>query len=103
VYTDANLFNPEELEVITESANQILGALESSDLDKTIKKDEVELVLELCGNSSNLVCGYYFVCHERRCLFWLEKFDASDICGEIKVVVSRSHLSELKRGFQPIT
>lgn len=101
IYTDASLYNAEELEVITESAHQILGALQALDPDNKIKKEEIELVLELIPpeDNSEYICGYYFVCHERQCLFWLEEFDASDICNEIKVVVSRSHLSEHKHGF----
>lgn len=62
--------------MITESAIQIqiLGALESLTLDETIEKDEIELVLELnpYEDDSELICGYYFVCYEHRCLFWLE-------------------------------
>jgi hypothetical protein len=53
----------------------------------------VELVLEIVPFKDQLICGYYFVNHNSRCLFWLEEFDAEEICGDIGVV-SLSHLRE---------
>lgn len=63
--------------------------------------DDIELVLEVISSGEGLICGYYFVNHERRCLFWLEKFDANALCKDIRVVVSYSHLGESPRGFGP--
>ena len=47
---------------------------------------DVELVLEpmLSSDGSEIACGYYFVCHENRSLFWLENFDPSSLFGEVK-------------------
>jgi hypothetical protein len=79
--------------VITESADQILGDLVNKTRDENITlPSDVELVLEIVPQDSGLICGYYFVEHRSRCLFWLENFDAEDICADIKAVVSLSHL-----------
>jgi hypothetical protein len=72
-----------------------LGDLENKARDENIElAPDVELVLEIVPWKEDLLCGYYFVEHSSRCLFWLEEFDAEEICEEIKVVVSLSHLRE---------
>jgi hypothetical protein len=96
IYTDANLCDPDELMVITESADQILGNLVNKTRNKNITlPDDIELVLEIVPRDSQgggPKCGYYFVEHRNQCLFWLDKFDAEHICPDIKVMVSFSHL-----------
>ena len=95
IYTDANMDDPDEFVVITESADQILGDLENKARDLNIMlPSDVELVLEIVPLDSGPICGYYFVEHRSRCLFWLEEFDAGGICEDIKVVVSSCHLGE---------
>lgn len=64
--------------------------------------DDVELVLEVISRGDEIICGYYFVNHESRCLFWLTNFDASVICNDIKAVVSSSHLGESPLEFRTI-
>jgi len=99
IYTDANLYDPEELTVIAESANQILTDLKNKAVDDNVMlPTDVELVLEIIPQGPEKICGYYFVNHNSRCLFWLEEFDAEQICNDIKVVVSLSHLR--KSGFE---
>ena len=95
IYTDANLYDSKEFAIITESADQILTQLQNQaqDLHDALP-DDVELVLEIVPFQHKSICGYYFVNHSRRCLFWLEKFDASGICDDVKAVVSLPHLRE---------
>jgi hypothetical protein len=96
IYTDANLYEVNEFLVITESADQILGDLENKARDEGITlPPDIELVLEIVPQAKGPICGYYFVEHKSRCLFWLEEFDAEGICEEIKAVVSLSHLGEI--------
>jgi hypothetical protein len=93
IYTDANLYDPEEFLIISESANQILGDLEIKAQDDNVElPSDIELVLEIVPAEEGPICGYYFINHKSRCLFWLEKFDAEIICAGIYVVVSSSHL-----------
>lgn len=92
VYTEAD---PEDLEIITKLADRILADLaNAAQLANVTLPDDVELVLELVHFSDETICGYYFVNHLHRCLFWIELFDGDGICDEIKVVISESHLSE---------
>jgi len=87
------MYDREELLIITESANQLLTDLTNKVLDESVTlPNEIELVLEIHTQGTEKICGYYFVEHSSRCLFWLEQFDAEGICDEIKVVVSMSHL-----------
>jgi hypothetical protein len=82
--------------IITESANQILTDLKNKALDENVTlPTDVELVLEIHAQVTEMVCGYYLVEHSSRCLFWLEAFDVEEICNEIKAVVSLSHLRKL--------
>ena len=72
-----------------------MGDLESKARDENINlPSDIELVLEIVPWDNEVICGYYFVEHSSRCLFWLEEFDAEGICEEIKAVVSLSHLRE---------
>jgi hypothetical protein len=93
IYTDANLYDPEEFLIISESANQILGDLEIKARDDNVELPlDIELALEVVPAEGGPICGYYFINHKSRCLFWLDDFDAGGICSEIKAVVSLSHL-----------
>ncbi|CAA7270068.1 unnamed protein product [Cyclocybe aegerita] len=47
-----------------------------------LPKDDICLVLEF-RQSGN--CGYYFVNHTRKCLFWLDEFDAIDFLWAVRV------------------
>ena len=96
IYTDADLYDPGQFTIITESSDQILGELENMARDKNVTLPPgVELVLEIIPLKDDFICGYYFVNHNSRCLFWLQEFDAEEICDDIRVVVSLSHLREL--------
>jgi len=82
--------------IIAESANQILTDLKNKALDENVTVPmDVELVLEIHAQGTEMICGYYLVEHSSRCLFWLEAFDAEEICNEIKAVMSLSHLRKL--------
>jgi hypothetical protein len=56
--------------------------------------NDIELVLDLtqCDDGSTK-CGYYFVNHASRSLFWLDDFDARCICTI--PIVSFSHLGRV--------
>jgi hypothetical protein len=59
-----------------------------------------ELVLELIqADGADLMCGYYFVDHENRCLFWVEPIEMSVLLMEVKGVTCPSHISASSRTF----
>lgn len=95
ILTDADICDPQIFTVVDESANQLLSELhQRASEDNVAIPPDVELVLELIVWDDDVFCGYYFVEHRSRNLFWLDEFDASDICADIKVVVSQDHLRE---------
>ncbi|KJA18441.1 hypothetical protein HYPSUDRAFT_45303 [Hypholoma sublateritium FD-334 SS-4] len=48
----------------------------------TLPSHDVCLVLEFRQSGR---CGYYFVDHRTRCLFWLEKYDAMEFLAQVRV------------------
>ena len=73
--------------------NQILGDLEIKAQDDNVElPSDIELAVEVIPTEEGPICGYYFINHKSRCLFWLDEFDAGEICLEINAVVSLSHL-----------
>jgi hypothetical protein len=70
-----------------------LGDLEIKARDDNVElPSDIELALEVVPAEEGPICGYYFINHKSRCLFWLDEFDAGEICSEINAVVSLSHL-----------
>lgn len=91
-----------ELALITECADQLLHDLQDKIDDNdfeppagsnTIKPEEVDLVLEII--ESGVFCGYYFVEHHSRKLFWLEEYDAEVLVKDVPAVVSVHHLGTI--------
>jgi hypothetical protein len=91
IVTEANLYHAEVMHDIDSFIEHIDNVMRL----KGIKLGpEVELVLEpmLSKDGTDIVCGYYFVDHETRCLFWLENFDVSYTLADIKGVKSPAHI-----------
>ncbi|KAH7886921.1 hypothetical protein F5I97DRAFT_1829428 [Phlebopus sp. FC_14] len=53
--------------------------------------EDVELVLEPRADDHGVLCSYYFAHRRKRCLFWLEDFDARSMLGDCKGVAALSH------------
>ena len=67
----------------------------------TIPSKDYDLVLDIMPNDSDdednkIQWSYYYACHEARCLFWLERYDATHITSELDGVESPAHLSTSK-------
>ncbi|KAH7924789.1 hypothetical protein BV22DRAFT_1119960 [Leucogyrophana mollusca] len=91
IFTDANLFKHKNLDVINACAEQIYDHAKTQGIELT---RESELVLEILGerNAKQWQCGYYFVEHETRSLFWAHPYEAEPIFGGVKGVKSASHI-----------
>lgn len=60
----------------------------------TILQDDYDLVLNITHiEGERPQWSYYYACHTKRCLFWLENYDASDIISYVKGVQSPAHIS----------
>lgn len=76
--------------------NTFIEQIEDMEREHNFEMDQtVELVLELHRSVENdeMECGYYFVDHRTRCLFWLHEYDISEILEEVKGASSPSHIS----------
>ena len=59
-----------------------------------IPSENYDLVLDLMMDEDDqMQWSYYYACHDNRCLFWLERYDAKYATSEVDGVESPSHLS----------
>ena len=64
--------------------------------DLTIPSKNYDLVLDIMVTEDERISwSYYYACHEARCLFWLETYDASYLISELCGVKSPAHVSAL--------
>ncbi|KAF9225080.1 hypothetical protein BS17DRAFT_778081 [Gyrodon lividus] len=91
ICTDVNLYKQRNLDVITRCADQLFDWVKTTGLQFS---ENSELVLELMDDKRANIwrCGYYFVDHAYRCLFWVHPFQAEPIFGNVKGVKSPSHI-----------
>jgi hypothetical protein len=66
---------------------KIYNLLALADFDKTNLN---ELVIDLMPEGK---CGYYFVNHKDRSLFWLHDFDISEYINDVRGAISPAHIS----------
>jgi len=59
-----------------------------------IPSKNYDMVLDITRNEDNKTqWSYYYACHDSRCLFWLDQYDATFITSELDGVGSPAHLS----------
>ena len=62
----------------------------------SIPSENYDLVLDITTTDNERVSwSYYYACHEARCLFWLETYDAGSMISELFGVKSPAHISAL--------
>ena len=62
----------------------------------SIPSKNYDLVLDIMVTGDEQISwSYYYACHEARCLFWLETYDASYMISELFGVKSPAHVSTL--------
>ena len=63
----------------------------------TIPSNDYDLVLDIMATEDRRITwSYYYACHESRCLFWLETYDASYMLSELYGVKAPAHVSALQ-------
>lgn len=61
-----------------------------------VPSDNYDLVLDIMPfGEEQISWSYYYACHDTRCLFWLETYDASYMISELFGVKSPAHVSAL--------
>jgi len=64
--------------------------------DLAIPSKDYDLVLDIMVTDDERISwSYYYACHDARCLFWLETYDASYMVSELFGVKSPAHVSTL--------
>ncbi|KAI0250650.1 hypothetical protein BJV78DRAFT_544493 [Lactifluus subvellereus] len=59
----------------------------------TIPSNNYDLVLDIMPTEDERIqWSYYYACHDNRCLFWLETYDASYMLSELNGVSSPAHV-----------
>ncbi|KIM70630.1 hypothetical protein SCLCIDRAFT_101274 [Scleroderma citrinum Foug A] len=92
-FTEVDICNVTVLADIEQFRRALYDELRRAIFDRMINLglDDVELVLEPRADDYGVLCSYYFVHRRKRCLFWLEVFDARSILGDCKGVTALSH------------
>ncbi|KAL4079563.1 hypothetical protein J3A83DRAFT_4368328 [Scleroderma citrinum] len=92
-FTEVDVCNGTVLADIEQFRNTLYDELRQAILDGSIdvELNDVELVLEPRADDYGVLCSYYFVHRSKRCLFWLEVFDARSILGDCKGIKTLSH------------
>ncbi|KAJ6473541.1 hypothetical protein C8R47DRAFT_1053619 [Mycena vitilis] len=93
VFTDANLFDPTMLKFITDNMDRITDFLRAHGVQVA---PDVDLVLdEYIYEDGSKGCQYYFVNHQGRCVFWMDKAESDmmfPIMNEVNGITSASHI-----------
>ncbi|KAJ6588850.1 hypothetical protein B0H19DRAFT_1248446 [Mycena capillaripes] len=93
VFTDANLFDPPTLTFINDNVRTINDFLRANGIQL---ESDVDFVLdEYIYLDQSKGCQYYFVNHQDRCVFWMDKADSDmmfPIMRELNGVTSASHI-----------
>jgi hypothetical protein len=92
LFTDTDMHDPtlrEEMEDFYTYLQQVLH------IDQLIiPSKNYDLVLDIMVTDEQQISwSYYYACHESRCLFWLETYDASYMISELFGVKSPAHVS----------
>ncbi|KAF8496527.1 hypothetical protein F5888DRAFT_394389 [Russula emetica] len=91
LFTDTDMHNPTMREEIEGFYDYLQRLLQNDEL--SIPSKNYDLVLDIMVTDDDRISwSYYYACHEARCLFWLEIYDASYMISELFGVKSPAHV-----------
>jgi hypothetical protein len=94
LFTDTDMHNNTMRDEIEEFYNHLQRLIDNDQL--SIPSKNYDLVLDIMGTEDERISwSYYYACHDARCLFWLEMYDASYMISEVFGVKSPAHVSAL--------
>jgi hypothetical protein len=92
LFTDTDMHDPilrEEVEAFYYTLQNILR-----DDQLTLPSKNYDLVLDIMPTKEQTIqWSYYYACHDNRCLFWLEPYDANYMISELYGVDCPAHVS----------
>ena len=95
LFTDTDMHNKTMRDEIEDFYNHLQRFIRYDEL--SIPSKNYDLVLDiLVTDDEQISWSYYYACHEARCLFWLETYDASFMISELFGVRSPAHVSALQ-------
>ena len=94
LFTDTDMHNTTMREEIEDFYDYLQRLIRIDDL--SIPSKNYDLVLDIMVTDDERISwSYYYACHDARCLFWLETYDASHMISELFGVKSPAHVSAL--------
>ena len=94
LFTDTDMHNKTMRDEIEDFYNYLQRLIHNDEL--YIPSKNYDLVLDIMvREGEKILWSYYYACHESRCLFWLETYDASFMISELFGVKSPAHVSAL--------
>jgi hypothetical protein len=94
ILTDANLCEVTVLKDINIFIAQIFEEMERNETTQTRIDADAHIVLERMEcDGKPAQCGYYFVNHKARSLFWLEDFDIKHLLQDVRGARCPRHIS----------
>jgi hypothetical protein len=92
LFTDTDMLDPVLRDEMEDFYDYLQKVIRVDDL--IIPSKSYDLVLDIMPTGDGQIqWSYYYACHENRCLFWLETYDASYMISELFGVKSPSHVS----------
>ncbi len=91
LFTDTDMHDPMLREEIEDFYTYLQRILHHDDL--TIPSNNYDLTLDIKREDGDIKWSYYYACHETRCLFWLDTYDATHMISELFGVKSPAHVS----------
>ena len=92
LFTDTDMHNTIMREEIEDFYDYLQRLLRID--NRSIPSKNYDLVLDIMVTDDEQISwSYYYACHDARCLFWLETYDASYMISELFGVKSPAHVS----------
>jgi hypothetical protein len=99
LFTDTDMLDPMLREEMEEFYFYIQGVLHHDGV--AILSQNCDLVLDVvCIPDQGVEWSYYYACHEARCLFWVNPYDATHLISELFGVRSPAHISASQTSLQ---
>ena len=94
LFTDTDMHNKIMRDEIEDFYHYLQRLIKIDQL--SIPSKNYDLVLDIMvAEEERISWSYYYACHEERCLFWLETYDARFATSEVLGVKSPAHVSAL--------
>ena len=92
LFTDTDMQDPVLKEELEDFYHYLQRILQHDGV--VIPSRNYDLALDIMPTGDGLIqWSYYYACHDKRCLFWLDTYDATHMISELFGVKSPAHVS----------